>query len=161
MKRLDLNLGGYIDGTTYRIKPDLVKQDPADFVAQEDIIKMRTARVITRDEEGFAKVRDTAEEVPMGLCAFGFIDRLGTHEDYNVVAIGDGEGLPVATGAFQTTIPAQDIYFDGDLTAVKAGAKVYATVGKDGKMAFEGEDADVIGFVDIVGAEDITISVRM
>jgi hypothetical protein len=160
MKRLDLNFGGYVDGTTYRIKPDLVKQDPADFVAQEDVTKLRTARVITRDADGYAKVRDTAEEVPMGLIAFGFIDRLGTHEDYNVVAIGDGEGLPIATGAFQVTIPLTDKYFDGDL-AIKAGSKVYATVGKDGKMAFAGEDADVIGFVDIVGLDGITISVRM
>jgi len=159
-KRIDTNWGGYKDGVTYIVKPDLRKSNKSEFLAQEDIAKLRTGRVVTRDEEGFVKIADTAEEIPMGLVSFGFLDRLETHEDYNANVIGEGEGLSVLTGRFQSTLPLTDNLFDGDITAVKAGQKVFSTEGKDGKMAF-GDGAVEIGYVAMVTADDVTIEFKL
>jgi len=159
MKRLDLNWGGFVDGITFRVKPDLRKNSVSEFVAQADIAKMRTGRVVTRDADGYVKVCDAADEVPMGLVGFGFLERLGTHEAYNAVQTGDGEGLTVAIGRFGTTIPLTEDYFDGDLTAVKAGQKIFSTEGKDGKMAI-GAGSVEIGYVSLVGNGDVTIECK-
>jgi hypothetical protein len=159
IKRLNLNWGGYKDGVSFRLPTSLYKNNKADFLGQAEVQKLRTARVVTRDAEGFVKVADTADEVPMGLIVMGFLDKLDTHEDYNGLMVGDGEGMAVAIGRYGVTLPLSEDIFDGDLTAVKAGQKVFSTEGKDGKMAFEAGAVE-IGYVSLVDGESVTIEVK-
>ena len=162
LKRLDLNHGGFKDGTTFRIPTTLRKpaNDVAGFLAQPAIAALRTARVVTRDAQGFAKVADVADEVPMGLVVQGFIDRIGTKVSENAICTGDGEGMSVAVGRFGVTLPLSKDVFDGDITAIKSGAKLYSTVGKDGKIGFD-EAGVEIGYVSLVNPTAIMAEFKL
>lgn len=164
MKRLDLNHGGFKDGTTFRVPTAQRKgaTDVAGFLAQAEIAAMRTARVVTRDADGFVKVRDADGEVPMGLVVQGFIDRLGTGVSENAICTGDGEGMSVAVGRFGTTLPLTEEYFDGELTDIKPGTVLIATNGKDGKIGFgDNESDDKIGYVALVDADSIMVEIQL
>ena len=168
MKRIDLNWGGYKDGTTFLIDPALAQSTVSDFVAQPAVAKLRTAVVITRDAQGFTVPVSTESQTVMGVISFGFIDRLGTRESANANMIGAGEGLSVVKGRGGFTLPAD--MMSANCTDFVAGQKLYVDI-TDGKIInrLTKEDGttvvayatQIIGAVDLVDGDNITIDFKL
>lgn len=166
MRRIDLNWGGYKDGTTFLIDPALAKTNVADFVAQAAVAKLRTAVAITRDAQGFTVPVSADGQTVMGIISFGFIDRLGTRESANANMIGAGEGLSVVKGRGGFTLPAD--MMSANCTDFVAGQKLYVDV-TDGRIInrlTEGVTTFsyaslIIGSVDLVDGTDVTIDFKL
>lgn len=166
MRRIDLNWGGYKDGTTFLIDPALAKTNVADFVAQAAVAKLRTAVAITRDAQGFTVPVSADGQTVMGIISFGFIDRLGTRESANANMIGAGEGLSVVKGRGGFTLPAD--MMSANCTDFVAGQKLYVDVTdgriinriKDGVTTFSYASL-IIGSVDLVDGTDVTIDFKL
>lgn len=167
MRRIDLNWGGYKDGTTFLIDPALAKDNVSDFVAQPAVAKLRTAVAITRDAQGFTVPVSANGQTVMGIISFGFIDRLGTREAANANMIGAGEGLSVVKGRGGFTLPTD--MMSANCTDFVAGQKLYVDV-NDGKIINRLDDGAgttfsyaslVIGSVDLVDGTDITIDFKL
>lgn len=167
MKRLDLNWGGYKDGTTFIVNPVLAQSTTADFVAQAEIAKLRTGVFVTRDADGFViPVSEDSHKV-RGQISFGFIDRLETREKANANMMNTGEGLSVARGRYGATVPASIL--SENCGEFKAGQTLYVdkTNGRAiNRLSADGTTWSVealeVGSIEMVDSDgNITIDIKL
>lgn len=158
-KRLVALHGGFKDGDTFITDPALFQSNKSTFLAQADIIALRTGRAVTRNASGYVTPAITVGQRVMGLIAFGFLDRLETREGANATMTQIGEGLTVLTGRFGTVL---DTDMFSDVTGMVAGSKIYVAPAAGGKLSTVSTGAvQEIGWVSKIESDGIYVEINL